>query len=85
MFSIADYFIQDPDLKRCFGVDRKIEDCTWSFLKTLRTSRTPHEPLACLRDLLELLRKPEWQSIWLLLDVKVLQSVISSPYTHISW
>ena len=78
MSLIADHFIQDPDLKRCFGVDKKIKDCDWSFLKTLRTSLMPHEPLACLRDLLEIFRRPKWRSIWLLLDVKVLHSVMFS-------
>ena len=69
--------MQDPDLKRCFGVDRRIKDLDWSFLKTLRTVKEPHEPLASLRDLLLQFRRPEWQSIWLLLDVKVCSA--SSP------
>ena len=67
---------QDPDLKRCFGVDGKINECNWSYLETLRTIRAPHEALACLQDLLVLFRNPKWQSIWLMLDVKVLHSLV---------
>ncbi|KAI9664500.1 MAG: hypothetical protein M1821_005946 [Bathelium mastoideum] len=61
----------DADLKRCFGVDLKIKDCEWSFLKTLRTTRVPNEPLPCLQDLLELFKKPHWENIWLTLDIKI--------------
>lgn len=68
-------FHQDDDLKRCFGVDRKIKDCDWDFLKTLRTTRVPNEPLACLYDLLKCFRRPEWKSAWLMLDIKVFNSI----------
>ncbi|KAI9714786.1 MAG: hypothetical protein M1820_000075 [Bogoriella megaspora] len=60
----------DADLKRCFGVDRKVKDCEWAFLKTLRTTRAPNEPMCCLQDLLKLLQKPKWMSIWMELDIK---------------
>lgn len=62
---------QDPDWKRCFGVDKKINDCDWSFLQSLRTTSIPHESLACLRDLLGFFRTPKWQNLWLMLDIKV--------------
>ena len=63
--------MQDADLKRCFGLDKQIKDCDWSCLETLRTTKAPHEPLACLRDLLERFLRPEWKDVWLMLDIKV--------------
>ncbi|KAF2234993.1 PLC-like phosphodiesterase [Viridothelium virens] len=61
----------DPDLKRCFAIDKKIRDCDWDFIKTLRTTRVPNEPLPCLQDLLELFKKPRWKGVWLMLDIKI--------------
>ena len=71
-------FPQDPDLKRCFGVHEKIKNYDWKFLKTLRSTRSPHEPLACLHDILELLQTSKCQDTWLMLDIKVHQSDAST-------
>ncbi|KAK1827848.1 PLC-like phosphodiesterase [Podospora conica] len=61
----------DPSLKRTFGITKKVADCDWAYLSTLRTPQPPHEPLARLSDLLEYLAQPELSSIWLLLDIKL--------------
>ncbi|KAK7989356.1 hemoglobin [Apiospora arundinis] len=60
----------DGTLKRCFGEDRKVADCDWSYLSTLRTTRKPHEPMPRLVDLLEYLAQPGQENIWILLDIK---------------
>ncbi|KAK8049411.1 PLC-like phosphodiesterase, partial [Apiospora phragmitis] len=60
----------DGTLKRCFGEDRKVADCDWSYLSTLRTTRKPHEPMPRLVDLLEYLVQPGQENIWILLDIK---------------
>ncbi|KAL7922574.1 PLC-like phosphodiesterase [Trichoderma austrokoningii] len=62
----------DPSLKRCFGVDLLIRDCTWAYLSSLRTTAQPHEPLPRLVDLLEyLVSGPQAEKIWVLLDIKI--------------
>lgn len=63
--------IQDPTLQRCYGIKKKIADCDWSYLKTLRTLQAPHEPMPRLLDILEYLRQPGLEHIWVLLDIKV--------------
>ncbi len=60
-------------MKRCFGEDKKIIDCDWSYIETLRTLAEPHEAMPRLRDLLEYLSDPVLEDIWILLDIKVLQ------------
>lgn len=60
----------DASLKRCFGIDKKVADCDWSYLSTLTTLREPKQSLPRLVDLLEYLARPEAEHIWLLLDVK---------------
>ena len=70
---------QDANLKRCFGREEKIIDCDWSFLKTLRTIKEPHEPMPRLKDLLEYLATPGLEDIWLLLDIKVPWPALSEP------
>ncbi|KAF7529649.1 hypothetical protein G7054_g9798 [Neopestalotiopsis clavispora] len=60
----------DASLKRCFGINKKVADCDWSYLSTLLTLREPKQPLPRLVDLLEYLAKPEAEHMWLLLDVK---------------
>lgn len=60
----------DKDLKRCFGVEKKIIDCDWAELSQLRTLREPHEPMPRLSDLLEYISRPENEHIWVLLDIK---------------
>lgn len=61
----------DATLKRCFGVDKKIRDCDWDYLSTLRTLKSPHEPMPRLKDLLEYAAAPGTESIWILLDIKL--------------
>ncbi|EHL03714.1 hypothetical protein M7I_0361 [Glarea lozoyensis 74030] len=61
----------DPTLKRCFGVDKKICDCDWNYLKTLKTVQEPQETMPRLRDLLKYLAKPGLEHIWVLLDIKL--------------
>ncbi|KAK8115162.1 hypothetical protein PG999_007231 [Apiospora kogelbergensis] len=60
----------DGTLKRCFGEDRKVADCDWSYLSTLRTTRKPPQPMPRLVDLLEYLAQPGQEHIWVLLDIK---------------
>ncbi|KAH6845158.1 PLC-like phosphodiesterase [Chaetomium sp. MPI-CAGE-AT-0009] len=60
----------DASLKRCFGIDTKIADCDWSYLRTLQTLQEPHQGMPRLSDLLEWLAQPELAPIWLLLDIK---------------
>lgn len=57
-------------MKRCFGVDKKINECEWSYVQTLRTLREPHSPMPRLTDLLELLASPGYEHLWILLDIK---------------
>ena len=61
----------DADLKRCFGIKKKIIDCDWSELSQLRTLRKPHEPMPRLSDLLEYMSQPGMEDIWVLLDIKL--------------
>lgn len=63
---------KDPDLKRCFGIEKKkIVDCDWSYLSTLRTTAAPHEPMPRLADLLEYIAHPDRSHIWMMLDIKL--------------
>ncbi|KAM0270511.1 hypothetical protein ACHAPA_003364 [Fusarium lateritium] len=61
----------DPSLKRCFGVDNRISECSWEHLSTLRTVAEPHEPMPRLKDFLEWLTHPELEKIWVVLDIKL--------------
>ncbi|KAH7148797.1 PLC-like phosphodiesterase [Dactylonectria macrodidyma] len=61
----------DPSLKRCYGVDKKVAECNWEYLKTLRTVREPKEPLPRFKDLLEWLASPGLEKIWIVLDIKM--------------
>ncbi|RDW70668.1 putative glycerophosphoryl diester phosphodiesterase protein [Aspergillus mulundensis] len=60
----------DSTLKRCFGDPRKVAECEWEALSTLRTLRGPVQPMARLLDLLEYLAGPGVEEIWILLDIK---------------
>ena len=62
--------VQDPTLKRCFGQDEKIIDCSWEYISQQRTRAAPHEPMPRLKDLLEFLASPGLEHVWLLLDIK---------------
>jgi glycerophosphoryl diester phosphodiesterase len=57
-------------LKRCFKKKKKIIDCDWEYLSTLRTVKLPHEPMPQLRELLEYVAQPDLQYLWILLDIK---------------
>ncbi|PKS07815.1 hypothetical protein jhhlp_006423 [Lomentospora prolificans] len=61
----------DGTLKRCFGVDKKIDDCDWEYISSLRTLRAPHEPMPKLSELLAFLTEDGQENVWLLLDVKL--------------
>ncbi|OLN85622.1 Phosphatidylglycerol phospholipase C [Colletotrichum chlorophyti] len=60
----------DGNLKRCFGVDAKIAECDWDYLKTLQTVREPRQGMPRLEDLLEFLCEEGRSSVWVLLDIK---------------
>lgn len=61
----------DATLKRCFGREEKITDCEWKDIQDLRTLAQPHEPMPRLEDMLELLREPGKEAVWLLVDIKL--------------
>ncbi|CCC12474.1 hypothetical protein SMACR_06553 [Sordaria macrospora] len=63
--------VHDPSLKRCFGVDKKVSECDWSYLSTLKTLREPQQSIPRLQDLLEYLGQPGLESVWVLLDIKI--------------
>lgn len=56
---------------RCYGIEKKVADCDWEYLKTLRTLQAPHEPMPRLVDVLEYLRQPGRENFWILLDIKL--------------
>ncbi|KAJ5278596.1 hypothetical protein N7478_003968 [Penicillium angulare] len=62
---------QDPTLQRCYGIKKKVAECDWEYLKTLRTLQSPHVPMPRLLDVLEYLRQPGREHIWALLDIKL--------------
>lgn len=62
---------KDATLTRCFGVKKRVVDCDWKYLSTLRTLKSPHEPMPTLVDLLEFLALPGNADAWVLLDIKV--------------
>ncbi|KAJ5657068.1 hypothetical protein N7507_009018 [Penicillium longicatenatum] len=61
----------DASLQRCYGVKKKVTECDWDYLQTLRTVEAPHEPMPRLVDVLEYLRQPGREHIWVLLDIKL--------------
>jgi len=67
----------DATLKRCFGTDMKISECSWDFLSTLRTLRDKNEGMPRLRDLLDMMNRPGMEHLWILLDVKVSKRTVS--------
>ncbi|KAK3327529.1 PLC-like phosphodiesterase [Cercophora scortea] len=62
--------LQDASLKRCFGVDKTVAECDWSYLSSLKTLREPQQGMPRLLDLLMYLGQPAQEHIWLLLDIK---------------
>lgn len=65
------HYIKDASLRRCYGVKKKVIECDWEYLQTLRTVQAPHEPMPRLVDVLEYLRQPGREHIWVMLDTKV--------------
>ncbi|KAK3403026.1 PLC-like phosphodiesterase [Sordaria brevicollis] len=63
--------VHDPSLKRCFGVDKKVSECDWEYLSTLKTLREPQQSIPRLQDLIEFLATPGLESVWVLLDIKI--------------
>ncbi|KKZ63258.1 hypothetical protein EMCG_02378 [[Emmonsia] crescens] len=61
----------DATLQRCFGVKKRIIDCDWQYISSLRTTREPFEPMPRLVDLLRYISTPERKHVWLLLDIKL--------------
>ncbi|CAI7572618.1 unnamed protein product [Penicillium palitans] len=61
----------DPSLMRCYGIKKKVADCDWEYLRTLRTLQAPHEPMPRLVDVLEYLRQPGRDNLWIVLDIKL--------------
>ncbi|KAG0131639.1 PLC-like phosphodiesterase [Tuber indicum] len=61
----------DATLKRCFGVEGKLIDYDYSYLKTLRTLEAPHVPMPTLKEVLEFMCQPAVLGMWLLLDIKL--------------
>lgn len=66
---------QDATLKRCFGKDEKIRDCTWDYVSQQRTLQAPHESMPRLSELLGFLALPGLEDLWLLLDIKAILSL----------
>ena len=62
---------QDGSLKRCYGVNKKVIECDWNYIKTLRTINEPSQSMPTFEDLLHYLREPGVEHIWLMLDIKV--------------
>ncbi|KAL9049082.1 MAG: hypothetical protein Q9162_007397 [Coniocarpon cinnabarinum] len=60
----------DGDLKRCFGIDKKIIDLTADEIKLYRTTDR-QEQMPTLKEVLELLNDPSNQKMWLMLDIKL--------------
>ncbi|KAJ5207483.1 Glycerophosphoryl diester phosphodiesterase [Penicillium cf. griseofulvum] len=67
----------DASLMRCYGIKKKVIDCDWEYLKTLRTLQAPHEPMPRLIDVLEYLSQPGREDFWILLDIKL----TNEPFT----
>ncbi|KAK2789710.1 hypothetical protein FQN53_001467 [Emmonsiellopsis sp. PD_33] len=61
----------DATLQRCYGINKRIVDCDWRYLSSLRTTRVPFEPMPRLLDLLRYLSSPKRAHVWLLLDIKL--------------
>ncbi|KAM3555855.1 hypothetical protein MY1884_005377 [Beauveria asiatica] len=62
----------DASLKRCFGVAKRIADCDWEYISTLRSVRRPHVGMPRLSDVLRLLAEEEsMQKTWCVLDIKI--------------
>ncbi|PGG97784.1 hypothetical protein AJ79_09082 [Helicocarpus griseus UAMH5409] len=61
----------DATLQRCYGVSKRIIDCDWAYLSSLRTTRAPFEPMPRLIDLLQYISAPDRTHVWLLLDIKL--------------
>ncbi|KAF7556228.1 hypothetical protein G7046_g6373 [Stylonectria norvegica] len=74
----------DPSLKRCYGAEKKISECKWDYLSTLKTLRAPHEGLPRLRDLLEYLVEPGLEKTWIDDEAVDLISAIAKTLDDVS-
>lgn len=72
---------QDQSLERCFGVKKNVEDCDWEYLKTVKMTQEPHEPVPRFSELLEYLAQPGSEHVWAFLDVKV-SSILLYLHTY---
>ena len=61
----------DADMKRCFGVEKKIKDMSWEEVKECKTLKEPKQSMPQLRELLEYMAQPGLEETWLLLDIKL--------------
>ncbi|KAI5304446.1 hypothetical protein KEM56_006487 [Ascosphaera pollenicola] len=61
----------DKTIKRCFGIDRRVIDCDWEYLSTLKSIDEPHVAMPRLCDLLEWLAVPEREHIWVYVELKL--------------
>ncbi|KAI5291782.1 hypothetical protein KEM54_000018 [Ascosphaera aggregata] len=61
----------DNTIKRCHGVDRKVIDCDWDYLSTLKSIAEPHVAIPRLSDLLQWLAVPEREHIWVYVELKL--------------
>lgn len=86
----------DFTLTRCFGIDKKINECDWEYLSTLRTVREPREKMIRLSDFLEFISAKGRDHIWVLLDIKrnnpanviikkIAETLKSGPYSSQPW
>ena len=69
-------------MKRCYGVAKKIADCDWEYISTLRSSRSPHVGMPRLSDVLGLLAENGMQKTWCVLDIKVCRIQPPPPLFH---
>lgn len=69
----------DKTLKRCHGVDKKVIDCDWDYVRTLRSLDEPHVGIPRLCDMLEWLAVPEREHIWVYIELKVRRNQLTAP------
>lgn len=52
-------------------MNKKIIDCDYDYIQSLRTLTSPPEKMPTLKELLRFLKEPEATHLWLLLDIKL--------------
>ncbi|QGA13009.1 hypothetical protein EYB26_000654 [Talaromyces marneffei] len=86
----------DPTLIRCFGINKKINECDWEYLSTLETIREPRGKMLRLSDFLEFVSSKGRDHVWVLLDIKrnnpakvivkkIAETLTSGPYSSQPW